>query len=364
MAIGKLTSLAVVDTNALELTWGDGHVAKVDLGEVIAGHAGLKPIRAAKAFAKAKLSRDGWSVEWPGDIDFGSPQLRRWADEQSGEAMRPAQGYPLRLFNPGWEGNTSVKWLQSLRVTDQPYMARDETSKYTDLMPDGKARQFTFVLDTAAPNTPTGIVLDPTSDTGLPPTFTDTDNYTNDATPTFNVSGLEAGNTLLLFRDGVMVKSITVPGTGTGLTTAITDDSPGVPGDGTYGYTAQQIDPAGNASGTTAPPLVVLFPPVLVIDAKFAGGCWARLYSDQSFKGDTLTLGAAGDYSRFKTSYANVIRKWDSIEVGPKATLTAYDNEEFTQPVATFKPSQRIADLDDKLGLLENIRAVRMQCGK
>jgi sulfane dehydrogenase subunit SoxC len=66
---------------------------------------------------------------------------------QNGEAMRPAQGYPLRLFNPGWEGNTSVKWLQSLRVTDQPYMARDETSKYTDLMPDGKARIFSYEME-------------------------------------------------------------------------------------------------------------------------------------------------------------------------------------------------------------------------
>jgi Protein of unknown function (DUF2442) len=88
MAIGKLTSLAVIGPNALELAWDDGHVAKADLGEVIAGHAALKPIRAARAFAKAVLSRDGWSVEWPGDIDFGSPQLRRWADEQAGEAMR------------------------------------------------------------------------------------------------------------------------------------------------------------------------------------------------------------------------------------------------------------------------------------
>ena len=66
---------------------------------------------------------------------------------QNGEAMRPAQGYPLRLLNPGWEGNTSVKWLQSLRVTDQPYMARDETSKYTDLMPDGKARIFSYDME-------------------------------------------------------------------------------------------------------------------------------------------------------------------------------------------------------------------------
>jgi sulfane dehydrogenase subunit SoxC len=66
---------------------------------------------------------------------------------QNGEAIRPAQGYPLRLINPGWEGNTNVKWLHSLRLADQPYMARDETAKYTDLMPDGKARIFTYELD-------------------------------------------------------------------------------------------------------------------------------------------------------------------------------------------------------------------------
>jgi sulfane dehydrogenase subunit SoxC len=66
---------------------------------------------------------------------------------QNGEAMRPAQGYPLRLINPGWEGNANVKWLHSLRLTDQPYMARDETSKYSDLMPDGKTRIFTYTME-------------------------------------------------------------------------------------------------------------------------------------------------------------------------------------------------------------------------
>ena len=66
---------------------------------------------------------------------------------QNGEALRPAQGYPLRLLLPGWEGNTNVKWLHSLKLTDQAYMARDETSKYSDLMPDGKARIFTYRME-------------------------------------------------------------------------------------------------------------------------------------------------------------------------------------------------------------------------
>ncbi len=66
---------------------------------------------------------------------------------QNGEAIRPEQGYPLRLFVPGWEGNISVKWLRRIKVVDGPTMTRDETSKYTDLMPDGTARKFTFEME-------------------------------------------------------------------------------------------------------------------------------------------------------------------------------------------------------------------------
>ena len=65
---------------------------------------------------------------------------------QNGERLRPSNGYPMRLFLPGWEGNMSVKWLRSIKVTDQPAMSRDETSKYSDLQPDGSATLFTFPM--------------------------------------------------------------------------------------------------------------------------------------------------------------------------------------------------------------------------
>ncbi len=64
---------------------------------------------------------------------------------QNGEAIRPEQGYPMRLLLPGFEGNMNVKWLRRLNVADAPANARDETSHYTELMPDGKARQFMFL---------------------------------------------------------------------------------------------------------------------------------------------------------------------------------------------------------------------------
>lgn len=66
---------------------------------------------------------------------------------QNGEPLRPEQGYPLRLFNPGWEGNTCVKWLRRLEVGDKAWYHREETSKYTDLLPDGRARKFSYIQE-------------------------------------------------------------------------------------------------------------------------------------------------------------------------------------------------------------------------
>ena len=66
---------------------------------------------------------------------------------QNGERLRPEHGYPMRLVVPGWEGVLNVKWLRRLHLADRPVMARNETAKYTELQPDGSARQFTFVMD-------------------------------------------------------------------------------------------------------------------------------------------------------------------------------------------------------------------------
>jgi sulfane dehydrogenase subunit SoxC len=65
----------------------------------------------------------------------------------NGERLRTEQGYPLRLLVPGWEGSTWVKWLRRVEVGDQPWHHREETSRYTDLLADGKARQFSFVME-------------------------------------------------------------------------------------------------------------------------------------------------------------------------------------------------------------------------
>jgi sulfane dehydrogenase subunit SoxC len=66
---------------------------------------------------------------------------------QNGERLRPQQGYPLRLLLPGFEGNMNIKWLRRLKAAAEPVYSREETSKYTDLMPDGTSREFTFYME-------------------------------------------------------------------------------------------------------------------------------------------------------------------------------------------------------------------------
>ena len=66
---------------------------------------------------------------------------------QNGERVRPSNGYPVRLLLPGFEGNMNVKWLRRIKLTAEPTMTKDETSKYTVLLKDEKAWQFVFPLE-------------------------------------------------------------------------------------------------------------------------------------------------------------------------------------------------------------------------
>ncbi len=69
------------------------------------------------------------------------------AYRMNGEMLYPEHGYPARVVLPGWEANMWVKWLRRIEVGDAPWHHREETSKYTDLLENGKARRFTFVMD-------------------------------------------------------------------------------------------------------------------------------------------------------------------------------------------------------------------------
>jgi len=81
---------------------------------------------------------------------------------QNGEKLRPENGYPMRLVLPGFEGTSHVKWVRRLKAVESPVMTRDETSKYTDLLRSGKARQFVFVIE------PKSLIISPSPGMNLP----------------------------------------------------------------------------------------------------------------------------------------------------------------------------------------------------
>lgn len=95
------------------------------------------------------------------------------AFKANGEALRKEHGYPVRLVVPGWEGNMWVKWLRRIEITDQSVESREETSKYTDVLENGIARKWTWVMDaksvvtSPSPQSPIKHGKGPTVITGL-----------------------------------------------------------------------------------------------------------------------------------------------------------------------------------------------------
>src|SRR3977135_647830 len=59
---------------------------------------------------------------------------------QNGEAIRPQQGFPLRLMVPGFEGIYQIKYLRRIKVVDRYYMTYDD---YGHINADPKAAALT-----------------------------------------------------------------------------------------------------------------------------------------------------------------------------------------------------------------------------
>jgi hypothetical protein len=116
-------------------------------------------------------------------------------------------------------------------------------------------------------------------------------------------------------------------------------------------------------SGAEVSPLAVVLVPVLIAQKQDLGECWAKLYTDPNFHGDQLSLVGPVDMPNMRTPFG---RDWsgefESIAVGPKATVTIYDNENYTQKAATFKAGQRVPKLDKKLGFFEQVHSVKIAC--
>jgi sulfane dehydrogenase subunit SoxC len=66
---------------------------------------------------------------------------------QNGERIQPGQGYPMRLWLPGYEGNMNVKFLRRIKLTEEPQMSYYESRTYSQILPNGKAYRFYFLQE-------------------------------------------------------------------------------------------------------------------------------------------------------------------------------------------------------------------------
>ena len=109
---------------------------------VLLQEAGIEP--QAKWVLAEGADSSGMSRSFPIEKALDDAMIALY---QNGERVRPSNGYPVRLLLPGYEGNMNVKWLRRIKLTEGPTMTKDETSKYTILLPSGKALQFVFPLE-------------------------------------------------------------------------------------------------------------------------------------------------------------------------------------------------------------------------
>jgi hypothetical protein len=124
MSIGRIEKVAVIGPLRVSITWDDGHCAGIDFAPIIAAHPKLKPLADGANFPQR--SEDGWSLEWPhSGIDFGAAQLRRWADEQAGEAM-PAAAFRAWLQGHGFTLDRAAEALGLSRRTVAYYLSGEQ----------------------------------------------------------------------------------------------------------------------------------------------------------------------------------------------------------------------------------------------
>jgi sulfane dehydrogenase subunit SoxC len=78
---------------------------------------------------------------------------------QNGEAIRPQNGFPVRLIIPGFEGIYNTKWLRRIKVVDRYYMTYND---YGHISTDPKTAAFNLVWG------PKSVITSPSGGQKLP----------------------------------------------------------------------------------------------------------------------------------------------------------------------------------------------------
>lgn len=124
---------------------------------------------------------------------------------------------------------------------------------------------------------------------------------------------------------------------------------------------------AGGKKVPSGQPQVWLLVPVEASanDSGIRNGCWARIWTRENFTGDALTITGPNnipdlDQTRlFGLDWDDRVR---SVELGAKASMTVFDNENYRDLVTQFKPGQRVPDVSKRTCFFEELASLKIDC--
>lgn len=138
---------------------------------------------------------------------------------------------------------------------------------------------------------------------------------------------------------------------------------------GTTGMTPPAAQQSVNQSLSTpvVPPLIIIAPTEVRTDPTLAGQCWVRLFPEPNFKGtDDLTVAGPIELPSLHTPAGGVFwkHKAESLLVGPKATVTVYENPSYRAKAATLKPGTQEPQLRKALNFTQSIDSLKIACSR
>jgi len=152
---------------------------------------------------------------------------------------------------------------------------------------------------------------------------------------------------------------------GTLSTTSTSSGSSGTSGDSAASSKSKPV--ARNEMAK--PTAVFMLVPIEIANSESAKkeGCWAKVYDKENFMGDQLLVmgpNAIADMDQVGLFGQSWEDRVESVELGPKATLTVYDNENYKDMVKQFEPGQRIADVSKRTGFFDEFSSIKLECKK
>lgn len=135
--------------------------------------------------------------------------------------------------------------------------------------------------------------------------------------------------------------------------------------EGTTGDQTRKGQTQQGQTPSSGDPVVLIVPFVVATDEAMARGCWARLYDSTDYSGNMLTLSGPVDIPTMESGRIAGFewdRNFDSVIVGPKATLMVWQGDTYSGQSTSFRPNQRVPDLDVRMGYFDDIDSLKVSC--